>query len=328
MFDSKFHKILNLYKDKHILFWGASLFLKDFIQKNDLSEFKILGIIDRNKKKIGSEFMGYRVFSPLEIVNFENVYIISTVKNSSDTVYQRIADFLEFANLQQQVTLVENPFLNRLEKLASNHIYLINDKNEKYEVSYIEGLNVIWLGENSTITFYTNDIPQIINTTIRINSNSQITIGFNSDIRNLLVRMEMKNLMISIGNNFRIYQGEFVITGSRGVKIQIGNDCLFSSHICLRADDGHTIYDNKTNKILNHSKRIVIGNHVWLGNGVHILKNAVIPDNTIVGTKSIVNKPFEDTNTVIAGIPAKIVKKNINWDRRGLANFIGEYYEE
>ena len=79
---------------------------------------------------------------------------------------------------------------------------------------------------------------------------------------------------------------------------------------------------------MNRSKGIIIGNHVWVGNRVHILKNTVIPDNTIVGTKSIVNKPFEDTNTVIAGIPAQIVKKNINWDRRGLANFIGEYYEE
>ena len=40
MFDSKFHKILNLYKDKHILFWGASLFLKDFcnMYKNGIND--------------------------------------------------------------------------------------------------------------------------------------------------------------------------------------------------------------------------------------------------------------------------------------------------
>ena len=328
MTNSKFYKILNLYKDKNIMFWGASLFLKDFIQKNDLSGFHILGIIDKNKEKMGSEFMGYKVFSPLELVNLKNAYIISTVKNSSDIVYKKISDFLDFANLQQKITLVENPFMNRIERLASNHIYLINDRNEKYDVSYIEGLNIIWLGENSTITFYTNDIPQIVNTTIRINSNSEITIGFNPDIRNLLVRMEVESSTISIGNNFRIYQGEFVMTDNRGAKIQIGDNCLFSSHICLRSSDGHTIYSNETNKILNCSKGVVIGNHVWVGNRTHILKNAVIPDNTVIGTRSIVNKAFEETNTVIAGIPAKVVKENINWDQRGTSYFVGDYYEE
>jgi len=31
---------------------------------------------------------------------------------------------------------------------------------------------------------------------------------------------------------------------------------------------------------------------------------------------SVVTKPFEESNIILAGNPAKIVKRNINWDRR------------
>lgn len=324
----KFSKILNLYKDKKILFWGASLFLKDYIQNNDLSDFKILGIIDKNHKKNGSNFAGYRIISPQNIQEFEDAIIINAIKNSSDEIYNKLTAFFECANFQKNIVLAENPFANRIEKLASNHIYFINDKGEKFEVSYIEGLNVVWLGENSTITFYTNDIPKLVNTTFRIKDNSQIKIGFNAEINNLLVRMEQKDSILNIGNNFKIMQGEFSLTYGGNAKIEIGDNCLFSSNVCLRNADGHTIYNNESGKILNFTKGISIGNHVWVGNGVHILKSSRIPNNTIIGTKSVVNKQFEEENTIIAGIPAKIIKKNINWSSKDFLYFRGEYYEE
>ncbi len=49
--------------------------------------------------------------------------------------------------------------------------------------------------------------------------------------------------------------------------------------------------------------------------GVSILKGATIFDNSIVAFGSIVTKSFTETNVIIAGIPAKIVKTNINWKK-------------
>lgn len=40
---------------------------------------------------------------------------------------------------------------------------------------------------------------------------------------------------------------------------------------------------------------------------------SVIPDNSVVGTNALVTKHFEEKNILIAGSPAKIVKKNIKW---------------
>jgi acetyltransferase-like isoleucine patch superfamily enzyme len=46
------------------------------------------------------------------------------------------------------------------------------------------------------------------------------------------------------------------------------------------------------------------------------MKNAGLPDNTIVAAKSVVSKKFTESNTVVGGNPARVVKTGVNWDRR------------
>ena len=53
----------------------------------------------------------------------------------------------------------------------------------------------------------------------------------------------------------------------------------------------------------------------WIGNDVKITKKAFIPNNTIVGIGSVVSSKFEEENTVIAGNPAKVVKRGVKFDR-------------
>lgn len=62
---------------------------------------------------------------------------------------------------------------------------------------------------------------------------------------------------------------------------------------------------------LTHS--VYIGKHVWVGNRTTISAGAIIPDETIIASHSLVNKDFSEigSNCMIAGIPAKMVKKGI-----------------
>ncbi|MBE5750982.1 MAG: acyltransferase [Clostridiales bacterium] len=106
--------------------------------------------------------------------------------------------------------------------------------------------------------------------------------------------------------------GKIHLACIEGCQIQIGKDCLFSSDIIFRTGDSHSLLDMDGNRI-NPSKNIKIGNHVWIGNHVIINKGVTIGDNNMIGTGAVVTKSILESNNVIAGVPAKIVKRNTNW---------------
>lgn len=97
--------------------------------------------------------------------------------------------------------------------------------------------------------------------------------------------------------------------------VTIGEDCMFSYDIKMSCSDTHSIFD-VDNNLLNIGKFIKIGNHVWCGQGTIIGKNVEVKDNSIIGWGSVVTRQFDKSNVVIAGNPAKIVKENVNWDRK------------
>jgi acetyltransferase-like isoleucine patch superfamily enzyme len=43
------------------------------------------------------------------------------------------------------------------------------------------------------------------------------------------------------------------------------------------------------------------------------MKNAVIPNHSIIGIASVVTKQFFEEYTCIAGNPAKVIKTNVAW---------------
>lgn len=118
---------------------------------------------------------------------------------------------------------------------------------------------------------------------------------------------------IIIGHDSTIEGGH--LAAIEGTKITVGNDCMFSSDIEIRTGDSHSIINTVTDKRINPSADVLIGNHVWLTAHVRVMKGAVLPDNSIVGNSAIVTNKFDKENSVYAGIPAKHIKDNINWDR-------------
>lgn len=127
------------------------------------------------------------------------------------------------------------------------------------------------------------------------------------------------NCCIDIGDNV-IVCGARLFLQDDNSSIKIGNDCMFSWGIDVWCTDVHTITDLDGNP-LNFGKSIEIGNHVWVGRDVKIGKNTKISDDSIVGWASVVTKKFDETNVIVAGNPAKIVKREINWDFHDLQNY-------
>lgn len=118
---------------------------------------------------------------------------------------------------------------------------------------------------------------------------------------------------ISINENTLIC-GQTHLAVTEGTKITIGKDCLFSSNIVFRTGDSHSILDSNGKRI-NSAKSINIGNHVWICAQTILLKGSGLANDSVLGTGSILNKSYEETNVIVAGNPAKIVRNAISWDK-------------
>lgn len=91
-------------------------------------------------------------------------------------------------------------------------------------------------------------------------------------------------------------------------KIEIGENVAISHDVTIMDSDAHEGLWEGYEK----TKPIKIGNHVWIGTRVTILKGVTIGDNAIIAAGSVVTKDVPN-NTVVAGVPAKVIKININW---------------
>lgn len=107
------------------------------------------------------------------------------------------------------------------------------------------------------------------------------------------------------------FSGVRLTSAEEGNEIFIGKECLFSYNIDLRNTDSHEIYENGV--IINKGKKVVIKDKVWIGEGVSILKGVTINEGNIIGAGTVITKSVLEKNVIIAGNPAKIVRRNIEW---------------
>lgn len=109
-----------------------------------------------------------------------------------------------------------------------------------------------------------------------------------------------------IGKNFRARTTVKIVTAP-GKTVFIGDDCLFSRGIMIRASDAHLIYSGVTHQRINPSKSIFIGDHVWLGQEVFPLKGTQIGSGSIVGARGVIPGKRIPSNTCWAGNPVRQV---------------------
>ena len=109
-----------------------------------------------------------------------------------------------------------------------------------------------------------------------------------------------------------------------GKNISVGRNVFINSGCCFQDQGGITIGDNvligqqvviaTLNHDLGAEKRanmlpapVVIGNNVWVGAHATILAGVTIGDNAVIAAGAVVTKDVP-ANTVVGGVPAKIIK--------------------
>ena len=104
----------------------------------------------------------------------------------------------------------------------------------------------------------------------------------------------MKSLALSGGCYIQACEG-----------IYIGEGTIWSFNVSI-ISQGHDIDDfNKIPKV----SPIRIGKNCWIGTNSTILPGIELGDKTIVGANTVVTKSFPSGNIVIAGTPAKLIRK-------------------
>lgn len=88
---------------------------------------------------------------------------------------------------------------------------------------------------------------------------------------------------------------------------EIGRNCCIMNNVNIGANQGSL-------------KAPKIGNDVYIAPGAVIFGDIEIADGCYIGANAVVNKSVLEPNSVIAGIPAKVLKKDpIHWwEKNGL----------
>lgn len=177
-------------------------------------------------------------------------------------------------------------------KIGSGFIIMVSGNN-----------NVITIGKgclltNTVVRIFGDNNRLFINDKARFMGPCRIIIGGTENT-------------LMIGEDAGIRGVEFNVEG--GGSMEIGERCMFSYGITLRNHDSHRIIDPSNGCVLNSPKDVVLGRHVWIAQNATILKGCYIGDDSVIGFGAIVTKSCPP-GSVMAGVPARIVKENINWD--------------
>ena len=89
--------------------------------------------------------------------------------------------------------------------------------------------------------------------------------------------------------------------------LEIGAGCAISWGVTFMDHDAHKIAGGK------ESGAIKIGDKVWIGTGVTILKGVKLGDGCVVAAGAVVTRSFPP-KSLIGGIPAKLLKEGVEWE--------------
>lgn len=131
-----------------------------------------------------------------------------------------------------------------------------------------------------------------------------IQVGKRFIIRGSVVPCELSagpDSQLLIGDRVFINQGAVIAARE---SIEIGDDCLIGDFAAIYDCNWHDLDPIHPDK----PRPVVIGNNVWLGNGVLVLPGSTIGDHTVVAARSVV-KGTLPPRVLAAGNPAVVVRE-------------------
>ena len=88
----------------------------------------------------------------------------------------------------------------------------------------------------------------------------------------------------------------------------IGDSCIINAKVTL--GNGYP-----------HGGAPTLGNYVYVGAGAFLGGGIFVADNVIIGAKSVLTKSISESGVIIAGVPAKIIRKLTDDELKNLTSW-------
>jgi acetyltransferase-like isoleucine patch superfamily enzyme len=95
---------------------------------------------------------------------------------------------------------------------------------------------------------------------------------------------------------------------SEGAGIRIGKDGLFGANVEIFDSNFHDLHPERRKAGTQRMAPVEIGDNVFVGMGVKILKGVTIGDDSVIGAGSVVSSSIP-AGVVAAGSPARVVRE-------------------
>ncbi len=120
----------------------------------------------------------------------------------------------------------------------------------------------------------------------------------------ILLQPRARNAQVIIGNRNAFSNNVSLVAMG---KIAFGDGCLVGDQVSIYDCDFHEIDPCNRNRSVGPILPVIIGNNVWLGSRVIVLKGVTIGDNSVIAAASVVTKSIP-ANCVAAGNPAEVIR--------------------
>ncbi len=95
---------------------------------------------------------------------------------------------------------------------------------------------------------------------------------------------------------------------SEGAGIRIGRDGLFGANVEIFDSDFHDLDPPRRTAGTQETAPVEIGDNVFVGMGVRILKGSTIGDDSVIGAGSVVTGAIP-AGVIAAGNPARVIRE-------------------
>lgn len=152
-------------------------------------------------------------------------------------------------------------------------------------------------------------VPVVVNGCGSVVVGDRVTFGCNKSPKSgngaILLQARDAGAQIVIGEKTALSNNVSMIARLR---IEIGRYCLIGDGVQVVDSDFHGIQPDERRNTSGETEGVRIGDNVWLGSRVMVLKGVTIGNDSIIAAGAVVTSNIPDS-VIAGGVPAKVINR-------------------